>query len=481
MFDRDSGQVFKEYVLPPPPPAYISGRDWSRRTQRPGWKGRSGKGIKGPRSLVEISMHVVAENVGFLSEDHFSRRGVSVKLLRRIWTLLENRGTCLQGWKVLSKILLAETDQEGTLDLYRFRHHICRPVESLSHYTKPLESASLDFLSYINIGGFCSFDTHELMALSDLRNLVVLEIIQPSDEMRAVFPRTTDRLVRGWSEKTDPFPLLRVLRIWGDESTSENSLQYLGAFPSLMLYDVNGARSAWENIDSMAPQNGWKVAEPLQGLQDSLLWYLMLFSPMNEDNPAKLRDIARNIDEGLINFCLDDSRSIGVVPAQDAPPMMQHIEDAAKSSLPMYLDGPTGSSQACKTFPFETWAFFLASCLGQATNDSDLQQNGAAPKQQTVAEKLILPSKPMACLQLGHCGRAGISPAVAYVRRGLFATARYTLHKMPAGKATAGTADQRTANFMKPEAQFSSVETGLRLNRKKRRRMDDILQSFTRS
>jgi hypothetical protein len=91
MFDRDTGQVFKEYVLPTPPPAYISGRDWSRRTERPGWKGRSGEGMKGPRSLVEISMHAVAENVGFLSEDHFSRRGVSVKLLRRIWTLLENR------------------------------------------------------------------------------------------------------------------------------------------------------------------------------------------------------------------------------------------------------------------------------------------------------------------------------------------------------------------------------------------------------
>lgn len=354
---------------------------------------------------------------------------------------------------------------------------------------KPLESTSLDFLSHVSIGGFCSFDTFELMALSDLRNLSALEIIQPSDEMKAVFPRVTDRLVRGWSEKPTPFPMLRILRIWGDNSTSENSLQYLSAFPSLLLYDVKSARSGWENIDVTAPEHGWRVAEPLQGLQDSLLWYLMLFSSMDEDNPAKLRDIARSVDEGLIGLSQRQHPcAIDFVSHQDAPFLLQHLHKTAMSSLPVYVDEPTYSSRDCRSFPFETWAFFLSSFLGQVAQDADLRRNGVATEKHAVAGKLVLPSKPMACLQLGHCGsRLGMSPSVSYVRRGLFATSRLTLYRTASPTAGEGTVAntvqgaQRTANFMRPEAQFSSVETGLQLNRKKRRRMDDILQSFTRS
>lgn len=91
MFDRDSGQVFQEYVAPPRPPTYKAGRDWSRRTDLPEWKGRSGRGVKGPRALTETAMHVIAENIGFLSEEHLSHTGLPVRYLRRMWTLLENR------------------------------------------------------------------------------------------------------------------------------------------------------------------------------------------------------------------------------------------------------------------------------------------------------------------------------------------------------------------------------------------------------
>lgn len=90
MFDRDTGQVYKEYILPAAPPAYVSGRDWTRRTVD-GWRGRGGQGKKGARSLAEMSMHIVAENIGLLSEDHLARRGIPLNSLQRIWTLLENR------------------------------------------------------------------------------------------------------------------------------------------------------------------------------------------------------------------------------------------------------------------------------------------------------------------------------------------------------------------------------------------------------
>ncbi|ROT42739.1 hypothetical protein SODALDRAFT_336363 [Sodiomyces alkalinus F11] len=432
-----------------------------------------------------MTMHVLVDNIGFLSEQHLTRGDLPARYLWRLWRLLENRGTCLQAWKVLSKLLLIE-DGEKTLGLYKYRHHICRPSEPLSHYTKPLESPSFDFLSYLNISGPCSFDSIELMALPELKNLAVLEIIQPADELRTVFPRISDRLVRGWSEKHDPFPLLRILRVWGDESVTEHSLQYLSQFPSLLLYDVNGSRSDWGNAETVASLHGWETAEPLHGPRDSLLWYLILFKPLDEDQPGMLRDLARSIDEGLINFCQNNNQPLSFVPSETAPPFLDYLNDAARSNLPLYIDSPSSyNAQSCKGYPFETWAFFLNSFLGQLTKDEDLKKNRAGVTKQAVSGSLTLPSRPLACLQLGHCGRSGISPTVSYVRRGLFATSRYTFYKkgIPGGNIPNATIpkSKEVSASMKPQPQLSSVETGLTLNRQKRRRIDDLLRSFTRS
>ncbi|KAL2752220.1 hypothetical protein ACRALDRAFT_1083747 [Sodiomyces alcalophilus JCM 7366] len=484
MYDKNTGAVYNEYVVPATP-SHTSGRDWSRRTELPLWKGRGGRGRKGPRSLADMIMHVLVDNIGFLSEQHLTRGDLPTRYLWRIWRLLENRGTCLQAWKVLSKLLLAE-DGEKTLGLYRYRHHICRPSEPLSHYTKPLESSSFDFLSYLNISGPSSFETNELIALTELKNLAVLEIIQPADELRTVFPRMSDRLVRGWSETHDPFPLLRILRLWGDDSVTEHSLQYLSRFPSLLLYDVNGSRRDWGNVETVAPRHGWETAEPLHGPHDSLLWYLMLFKPPEEDQPTgKLRDLARNIDEGLISFCQNNNQPLSFVQHDAAPLFLEYLNEAAKSNLPLYIDSPSYDPQGCKGRPFETWAYFLYSFLGQLTKDEDLRKNGADVTKQTISGSLTLPSRPLACLQLGHCGRSGISPTVAYVRRGLFATSRYTFYKIGAtgGGMKNGTSPKPkdVSGFMKPQPQLSSVETGLTLNRQKRRRIDDLLRSFTSS
>lgn len=319
------------------------------------------------------------------------------------------------------------------------------------------------------------------MALPELKNLAVLEIIQPADRLRTAFPRINDRLVRGWSEKHDPFPLLRILRVWGDESVTEHSLQYLSRFPSLLLYDVNGSRSDWPNVETVASHHGWEAAEPLYGPRDSLLWYLMLFKPLEEDHPGKLRDLARNIDEGLINFCQNNNHPISSVPYETAPSFLEYLSEAARSNLPLYINSPSYDAQRCKGYPFETWAYFLYSFLGQLTKDQDVKKC-ADVTTQTVSGSLTLPSRPLACLQLGHCGRSGISPTVAYLRRGLFATSRYTFYNTGGAKNN-GTSQKskKASGFMKPQTQLSTVETGLTLNRQKRRRIDDLLQSFTRS
>ncbi|OLN94273.1 hypothetical protein CCHL11_02856 [Colletotrichum chlorophyti] len=425
-----------------------------------------------------MAMHLVAENIGDVTEQHLAREDLPRRYLWRIWRLLENRGVCFQAWKTFSKFLLSE-DDEKTLSLYRYRQHICQPTESLRHYLRPLESPAFEFLAHLNISGFCSFGENELLALGRLRNLAILEIIQPADELRTVFPKVDDRLVRSWSEMDDPFPLLRILRLWGDESVTKHSLQYVTKFPSLALYDVNASRSDWRDAVDTALGEGWEMAEPLYGPQDSLLWYLILFDSVEESKPRQLQGLARNIDEGLMNFCQSSNQPINFVSDEDTPSFLDHLGEAAKRNLSMYVDVPGYEAQTCKGFPFETWAFWLHSFIGQLTKDEDLRRLGVAPGRKTVSEQLVLPSKPLACLQLGHSGsgRPGITPSVSYVRRGLFATARYTFYRTSSVSSRLDSTRKTTA-LMKPTVQLGNVETGLNPNRKKRRRLDDILQSF---
>ncbi|EEY23629.1 conserved hypothetical protein [Verticillium alfalfae VaMs.102] len=546
MYDRETGQVYRETVVSGAPRGAEA--DWARHVDLPSWRGRSGRGVQGPRSLADMAMHTVAENIGSLSDDHLGRHVLPARILWRIWHLLENRGVCFQAWKTFSKLLLAE-DEDKTLDLYRFRHHICRPSQDLARYLQPLQSTSVDFLCHLSINGRCAFDTSELLALASLRNLAALEIIQPADAAaRASFPRVSDRLVRSWSEAAAPFPRLRVLRLWGDDAVSQHSLPYLARFPALRLYDVHGARSDWPAADVLAQHHGWTVGAPLHGLQDSLLWYLMLFAPLDEDGRTThggpgvtLKELARGIDEGLVSFGQNASQPLRFA-AEPPPPFLDVLSDSARANRSLYLDAPSYDLQTCKRFPFETWAFFLCAFLEQQdrarveaerrdessdkqpsqekSSDRQLRQENSSdrqlrqdkssdrqprqgkssdkqPKQDSSPDEqpkhalsgnLLLPPKPMACLQLGHSDRAGISPAVAYVSRGLFATSRYTFYRT--GEAAAAVAGegkttskrhQEAAGFMKPRAQTSTVETGLPLRRRKRMRMDELLESFMRS
>ncbi|KAH6688700.1 coenzyme A transferase [Verticillium dahliae] len=496
--------------------------------------------------LVEIADGVTVEEIKSKTEAPFT---VAEDLKPML-------GICFQAWKTFSKLLLAE-DGDKTLDLYRFRHHICRPSQDLARYLQPLQSTSVDFLCHLSINGPCAFDTSELLALASLRNLAALEIIQPAAAAaaaaRASFPRVSDRLVRSWSEAPAPFPRLRVLRLWGDDAVSQHSLPYVARFPALRLYDVHAARSAFPAADVLAPHHGWTVAAPLHGLHDSLLWYLMLFAPLEGDKTAQaqaqapgvtLKELARGIDDGLLRFGHDARQPLRFVADEPPPPFLDALADAARADRSLYLDAPSYDLRTCRRFPFETWAFFLCAFLEQldrarggleGRDDSSDGQTGQdkssdeqtrqdkcsdkQPRQDKCSDKqptqdnspdrqprrdkcsdeqprhalsgnLLLPPKPMACLQLGHSDRAGISPAVAHVSRGLFATSRYTFYRTGdaaaavAGEGTTGTTSKRhqeAAGFMKPRAQTSTVETGLPLRRRKRMRMDELLESFMRS
>jgi hypothetical protein len=89
MYDENSGQVFRERtarrVKVSPPPRL----DWSRRPMYSVFRARSGRGVMGPRSLVEMAINVVADNIGEASEKHLD--GTPTKQQWRIWRFLEAR------------------------------------------------------------------------------------------------------------------------------------------------------------------------------------------------------------------------------------------------------------------------------------------------------------------------------------------------------------------------------------------------------
>ncbi|KAH7212455.1 hypothetical protein DER44DRAFT_225216 [Fusarium oxysporum] len=474
MFE-DAGPAFREYLMTREALTAESNADWSRRRPYPSFKPR---GTRGPRSLVDIAISVVGDNFGKIrSITHLE--SLPKVILWRIWRYLEARGVSLHAWRYLSKLLMDGGDDKN-LGLYRFRQHICHPGNDLTRYTQPLTAPPSDFITHIVIAGGCTFNTHDLLGLADMPNLGVLEIIQPTE--RTAFPNISDRLVRGWSEKPDPFPLLRVLRIWGDETTSKASLQWVSKFPSLAMYDVIGARDSWDASKVAAQEHGWEQADaPPHRLDDSLLRYLMLFVPLEETRDRNLRDLAASIDNDLVSLCSDSRCAVKFVQDRQAPLLLNYLCDTAKENTPWWdTDAASREARTCHGVAFEAWAFWLYSFLGQLCSDQDLEARGALPyTYKAVAGPFILPSRPIACLHLGHTSqRGGIDTRPSYISRGLFATRQFTFTRKSVIQTSNGkkpaTIPKKGVNLVCSERSAPMLTT----RKAKRKRVVDVLEDM---
>ncbi|OTB12521.1 hypothetical protein K445DRAFT_378473 [Daldinia sp. EC12] len=208
--------------------------------------------IKGARCLFDMTMRVVADNIATLEIGNLDV--VPFRVTYRIWNFLvrDDRPIPLQSYLVLATCLAKQHRKYGKEDLmpkglFHFNHAIGTPFLPLLSYIKPLTSNSFDFIVHLVIAHVrISFSEHEFLVLSDLKNLGVLEIIQPNRLTLHKFPRITDSIIRHWSEVPNPFPILRVLRIWGFDCTTFRSLTYLNKFPSLVVYDVAGRKRDWQ-------------------------------------------------------------------------------------------------------------------------------------------------------------------------------------------------------------------------------------------
>lgn len=120
-----------------------------------------------------------------------------------------------------------------------------KKTQPLTTYVQPLVSNTFEFLAHLTITGQPKGNTHELIQLVQLKNLAVFEFIRADEEDELWSILLTDSILREWSKMPDPFPVLRVLRIWANDCTTTHSLRYINAFPSLVLYDVAGKKRDW--------------------------------------------------------------------------------------------------------------------------------------------------------------------------------------------------------------------------------------------
>jgi hypothetical protein len=226
---------------------------------------------------------VVAENIASMTDEHMEAMPWTVR--PRIWRLLQESGLCLHAWKLFTR-----NTPPGDEDVKtgHYRHQTCEVYDGeLQIYTRPLDAPATQFISHLTLTGGCEASTSELLCLADMKNLGILEIIQPGSEMGdfpafrpkgfLARPHVSDRLVRGWAEIEDPFPALRLLRVWCIQpSTTEASFQWVSKFPRLVVYDVMGQKEDWRKGMECALEMGWN-RDKSQLPADFVKTYVMLF------------------------------------------------------------------------------------------------------------------------------------------------------------------------------------------------------------
>ena len=171
-------------------------------------------------------------------------------------------------WKVLSKALHEEEDV--TLGMLHYSKVIKSSNCPLQVYTKPLISKTFDFITSLSINVNCP--VVELVQLAKISNLGILEITNP-DPWGETPSGVGDIVLRAWSreaDKTGAFSVLRILRLWNHKDLTGKSLQHIGSFAALALFDVRDC--GINNDDKMvleAEKIGW-VTIPNTDLLDVL-------------------------------------------------------------------------------------------------------------------------------------------------------------------------------------------------------------------
>ncbi|KAI0118078.1 hypothetical protein F4776DRAFT_264443 [Hypoxylon sp. NC0597] len=399
-YDRETGQSYSQWSVEPTRQGQT---EWYREQPFNHDQAQSGRSVKGVPSLVDICVKVIAKHLSTCEVEDFDN--VPPHLTYRICEYMDKAHLkiSLQSYKIFAKHL--SQDHWGRLRLrtmptmfFKSRHTVERVAGPLSLYTNPLTSASFDFIVRLALcGRDLSISTHDLLGLTKLKNLGVLEILHPGPlEETPNFPRVTDAVIREWAREPDAFPVLRVLRIWGEDFTTIKSIPYLSSFPSLAVYDVAGRKSDWRgNWKQPVEDFGWYS----QGEEDSPAAVLLSL----KEPPTKKRR------RGAQTFELDSAMSA------DALYMIETAVEMAVNS----------SRQKGRGDP-QDWGYLLYCYIGQLRSDGDLIAQGVKGINMALNfdNREVVPRQPFVSVSLG-CASPARGTERVYERYRTFARMEY--------------------------------------------------------
>ncbi|KAI1804658.1 hypothetical protein F4811DRAFT_552701 [Daldinia bambusicola] len=365
---------------------------------------------KGARSLFDMAIRVVADKVATLEIGDLD--GVPFRIACHIWDLLvgDSKPVPLQSFLVLATCLTKQQRQHERempmpRGLFLYNYAVQPPFYNFGTYIKPLRSHSFDFIVHLIFAHTNTlFSEYDFLALSDLKNLGVLEIIQPSLLTLAQFPRITDSIIRYWAEVPNPFPVLRVLRIWGYDCTTFRSLNYLNNFPSLAVYDVTGRLKDWE------------LEQQSQFLDPDWNWERVTYYPRPADGSIFRAFYERYPTPLFVPLWMMDSSSEQLSFARTSG--VRHYETSIETQkvkiirrdcIPFLSQAATLTPQQldsiCAKVCLHYLAYMLYCQVGRSWSDKDLVAQGVsdADKAFVMDNRHVIPPRPYVTVNFGSC------------------------------------------------------------------------------
>ena len=323
------------------------------------------------------------------------------------------------------------------------------------------------------------FSNSDLIKLSDIPNLAVLEIINTTDSSKAFC--VGDRLIREWhlaAMSHRAFSVLRLLRLWNFENITNRSLAFLDAFPALAVYDVGGCNVKYHP----PPPRGWSQIwqENFSArLRHACLQRSQHFLFHRQDGATQVENV------GLLQAGLEEPevQQSTPHPKSDQPKAQGKMMFIPRAEVPNFLNQPTVASWLYEDVPerrsgkVDTWekmTYELSPVVGDIRNDADLARAGFDITDQAVVGNALVNSVPMASLRLGpKCHLSSRERRTSCIRTDL-------LHPLNINKARVdshGTFEEDSREPTRPRAaKQDRKEQGVMGSKK--RKLNDLLNSF---
>ncbi|KAH7018293.1 uncharacterized protein B0I36DRAFT_395090 [Microdochium trichocladiopsis] len=306
-------------------------------------------------------------------------------------------------WSLFVKVLINKcghkTKEWPDLAMWCVQARFATDARPLSQILQPAVSPTFEFVTHLRLHDGFECPVRDIVSLTAMVNLGVLEIIQPLGQPNHVeFPRVTDAVVREWASMKNPFPLLRILRIWGEDFTSYRSLQYLSSFPSLAVYDVAGHRDDWPKATEVPIS--WTMkrhASSSRALEELVHIYKGLdktTAHLVTEEQMRLRICAQVMTLGTSNTLpieMDKKIELG-----------KRKLSVVSSHLGASITPQEPSDERLDRF----WGLLTYCHIGEVSKDADFMQAGlSAPFPRPHIGALKLPSRPVVTIRSVHGAR----------------------------------------------------------------------------